>query len=98
MQRVVRWVFVLWIGCAAMFTAALGYGDTHPQPDQLSKLGFEACNNQPCFMGVTPGLTLWDSVKERLTPFVEGANFEGQAAFYMRNADYSAEGVFGNGK
>src|SRR5262249_17375303 len=98
MRSLLRWICILVSAIAVMVAAALIYGHTHTQPDRLTRLGFEACNSEPCFMGVTPGLTSWASVKDELQPYVEGQSFEGQAAFYVKNADYSAEGVFGNGK
>src|SRR5262249_12725982 len=64
---------------AVMIFAARGFGEAHPQPDQLSELGFGVCNGNPCFMGIVPGVTKYVEARYALQPYLnlmeDGSNY-----------------------
>ncbi|MEP7284672.1 MAG: hypothetical protein ABI947_02755 [Chloroflexota bacterium] len=58
-MRFVRNVFVLWVLVFVMVSSVLLYSRTFSEPSELQKLGFGMCSDQPCFMGIVPGVTTW---------------------------------------
>jgi len=53
-------ILVLMLTSMALVGGAMLYGRTHPKFNGLRVLGFNVCEGQPCYKGITPGRTSWD--------------------------------------
>lgn len=69
------------------------YVSSNPSPNRLEAFGFDVCNRNPCFLGITPGHTLWNKVSPILQRFNVQRN---QLAFHINlNESVSAQ-IAGN--
>ncbi len=57
------------IGCTYLLVAvasmvAMALGPRYPLPSPAARFGLGLCTGQPCFRGLTPGLTLWATAQQ----------------------------------
>ena len=51
---------------ATLTTGSLILGKLQPDTNLLRQLGFELCSGKPCFMGIIPGETAWETIEQLL--------------------------------
>ncbi len=57
-MRLLRPLMLLWLLITALISSVMLYARAPAGPSGLQRLGFGSCDGKPCFMGITPGLTL----------------------------------------
>lgn len=67
MKRFILLSFGLCVTLSIPIFAAVFYGRTQIEVNELASLGFDLCNGKPCFLGITPGITKISEAKSILT-------------------------------
>jgi hypothetical protein len=66
MQRLARLLISICVTITALICGAILVGRGHSEPSTLETLGFGTCQGKPCFIGIAPGVTKWDGLKENV--------------------------------
>src|SRR5690348_12669587 len=64
----IRLTLALWIGSCALVAAAMscGWSNGQARVGDLQLHNLELCDNKPCFMSITPGVTRWNAAESLL--------------------------------
>jgi len=88
-MRTVLLISVLFFTTAVSVGGAILVGRANSQPDQLQALGFGLCNGNPCYRGLTPGMTGWDKARKAATAL----GFEGNSAYLQLDNEVTAHWI-----
>ena len=67
-MKLIRIATIFWLMLTALCGSALLYGHTQDIPEYVRTSGFSVCDGNPCYMGITPGITTWADAKLVLSP------------------------------
>jgi hypothetical protein len=73
MRRLFYRIVALWLSLVAMCGAIVVTVRLNRTPDRLQTLGFDVCDGEPCFRGITLGMA-WEEVRRRLPDAFEGGD------------------------
>jgi hypothetical protein len=65
-RLVIRCCVSLLTFTTALIAGVLIVGKLQPDTNMLHELGFELCSGKPCFMGIIPGETPWETIEQLL--------------------------------
>jgi hypothetical protein len=65
MKKLLSVSSILGMGMITVCVAAIAFGRSLPDRNSLASVGLGFCNDAPCFLGITPGITIWSDVQAR---------------------------------